>query len=112
MDASDILQEPVSHACSFVGSFDEACDVPYFNLCWRHLLWLRDFDQVLDSPIVNSHLGHVWFNGAEGIVACLSLLGLRQCVEKGGLTNVWIAYYATGSLRYRSGLETEKRLAE
>jgi len=94
MDTPDILQEPISHSRSLIRSFHKAGYIPYFNLSWRHLVWFGNFDQALDLPIMNSHLGHIGVNGAEGVVACLSLLGLRQCIEKRRLANIRIAYYA------------------
>ena len=76
-DASDIGEELITQAGTFGGTLDEAGDVPHLDLGGDYLLWLASFIQGADLLVVDTYLGNVGVDSAEGVILRLGHLSPR-----------------------------------
>ena len=92
VDGADILQKLIAKSSSLTRALNQSSNIPNFYLSGRDFFWLGHSDQFFDLPVEDGNLSYVRINGAERVVASLSLLSFRKGIEECALPNIRIAH--------------------
>jgi len=105
--AQKLVAQPFTLACAAY----QTCNVDKINTGVNGLLGLGLGGQGIHPLVRHRHRGLVGFNGAEGVVGGLGILGLGQGVEKGGFANVGQAHNTNTERHVVSLLRAKRRIA-